>query len=263
MADTRARRSSYLWGRISAAGQSGRHLFGGYGSRRPRIAFSNSICQLEPFLLLLLEPLSNHLAGFSFGIKASRDFSEKRSKDREHLFLDMQAILHSYTCHRGNKSNICIIRWKLRVRKAGRWGLETSHLSCAVSLYQLILDTWTVLCNLILSAVDAGYYQHLSWYQHESIAGLQILLFGRLFGFVHPFGSVPGRPRALLKVWNETTVCGFYGRQFDSCKSQRRRATGGRAQLIKSATLQSLGSVWNAVFCAAVCFKLTKCTQRI
>lgn len=73
--------------------------------------------------------------------------SEKRSKGREHLFLARRVILHSYTCHRGNKSNICIIRWKLRVRKAGRWGLESSHLSCAVSLYQLILDTWTDLCN--------------------------------------------------------------------------------------------------------------------
>lgn len=99
-------------------------------------------------------------------------FSEKHSKGREHLFLVRQEILHSYTCHRGNKSNICIIRWKLRVRKAGRWGLESSHLAYAFFLYQLILDTWTDLCSLIISAVDAGYYQH-PWYQHESIAALQ------------------------------------------------------------------------------------------
>lgn len=55
---------------------------------------------------------------------------------------------------------------------------------------------------MIISAVDAGYYQHPR-YQRESIAGLQPF-FGRLFGFVHPFRSAPGR-----MVCNETAVCGF------------------------------------------------------
>lgn len=178
-------------------------------------------------------------------------------KGREHLFLDRQVILHSYACHRGSKSNICIIRWKLRVRKAGRWGLESSHPSWAVSLYQFLLDTWTDLCYLILSAVDAGFYQH-RWYQHQSIAGLQ-----PSFLDAQLCPSFQVGPTALLKVCNETPVCGFYGRHFDSCKSQWRRATGGRAQLIKTVTLQSLSSVWNAAFSAADCFKPTKCTRRI
>lgn len=131
--------------------------------------------------------------------------SEKRSKGREHLFLDRRVILLSYTCHRGNKSNICIIRWKLRVRKAGRWGLESRHLSCAVSLYQLILDTWTDLCNLTISAVDTGYYQH-PWYRRESIAGLQP-------SFRAPVRFWPsfqvGSAESQCKRSNETAVCGF------------------------------------------------------
>lgn len=144
------------------------------GSWESVTSFSSETFLLSGDLLLPAGTSQKSLGKLRLWSQSFLSLSEKHSKDREYLFLDRRVILHSYTCHRGNKSNICTIRRKLRVRRAGRWGFEFVHLSCAVSLYRLILGTWMDLCNLIISAVDAGYYQHL-WYPHENtlVAGLR------------------------------------------------------------------------------------------
>lgn len=113
--------------------------------------------------------------------------SEEGSKGRGYLFLDRRVIVHSYTCRRENKSNICVVRWKLRVRGAGRWGLELTHLSCAGS-----------------------WYRH-PWYQRENIGAP----LPRSWGLVRSghVGAAAPRPPALLKplqmVCNEAAVCDF------------------------------------------------------
>lgn len=133
--DTRARRST-LFVRKDILWCSSRSApFQGRGSRQSVTSFSRGTFKLHP-----LPPPSGtsqqSVGKLQLWNQSFLRLSEEGSKGRGYLFWDRRVIVHSYTCHRENKSNICTVRWKLRVRRAGRWGLEFSHLSCAGSWYQ-------------------------------------------------------------------------------------------------------------------------------